>query len=180
MCDFSQNITLSSLMEKLESVQCSAALAVTGTWRRSSREKLHAKLGLESLNLRRWSRRLVLFYKIINDLTPGYTRAPIPLLHQLQYCLRNQDVIGRIRARTEKYESNFYPNHLSEWNQLDPEIRLASSLSIFKKSCYPSFDPLQNQFFGIHDPLGLSYLIQLRVSLSKLNFHNLITILETP
>ena len=31
MCAFSQNITLSNLMEKLESVQYSAALAVTGT-----------------------------------------------------------------------------------------------------------------------------------------------------
>ena len=33
ICEFSQNITLSNLMEKLESVQYSAALAVTGTCR---------------------------------------------------------------------------------------------------------------------------------------------------
>ena len=82
VCEFSQNIILPSLMEKLESVQYSAALAVTGTWRGSSREKLYAELGWESLNSRRWSRRLTSFYKIIDSLTPLYTRDPIPALHQ--------------------------------------------------------------------------------------------------
>ena len=43
--EFSQNIFLPNLMEKLESVQYSAALAVTGTWRGTSREKLYAELG---------------------------------------------------------------------------------------------------------------------------------------
>ena len=73
ICAFSQNITLSNMMEKLESVQYSAALAVTRTWRGTSREKLYMELGWESQNLRRWSRRLTLFYKFMNDLTPAYT-----------------------------------------------------------------------------------------------------------
>ena len=159
-------------MEKLESVQYSAALAVTGTWRGSSQEKLYAELGWESLNLRRWSRRLILFYKTINHLTPEYTRDPIPPLHQSQYCFRNQDVIGRIRARTEIFESSFYPNCLREWNQLDPEIRLAPSLSIFKTKLLSIIrPPPAKSVFDIHDPSGLSYLTQLRVVLSKLNFH---------
>ena len=61
VCEFSQNIFLPSLMENLESVQYSAALAVTGSWRGTSREKLYAELGWESLSSRRWSRRLTLF-----------------------------------------------------------------------------------------------------------------------
>ena len=88
VCEFSQNIILSNLMEKLESVQYSAALAVTGTWRGTSREKLYTELGWESLSSRRWSRRLTLFYKIINNLSPVYTKNPIPPLHQSQYSLR--------------------------------------------------------------------------------------------
>ena len=68
------------LMEKLESVQYSAALAVTGAWKDTSRQKIYVELGWESLNLRRWSRRLVLFYKIINNLTLDYTRSPVPQL----------------------------------------------------------------------------------------------------
>ena len=37
VCEFSQNIVLPNLMEKIESVQYSGALAVTGTWRGTSR-----------------------------------------------------------------------------------------------------------------------------------------------
>ena len=45
VCDFSQYIILPDLMEKLESVQYSAALAVSGAWRGTSREKLYTELG---------------------------------------------------------------------------------------------------------------------------------------
>ena len=62
VCEFSQNITLPILMEKLESVQYSAALTVTGTWRGTSRNKLYAELSWKSLSSRRLSRRLTLFY----------------------------------------------------------------------------------------------------------------------
>ena len=47
VCKFIQNQILPNLMEKLESVQYSAALAVTGTWRGTSREKLYTELGWE-------------------------------------------------------------------------------------------------------------------------------------
>ena len=40
ICEFSQNMIVPRLMEKLESVQYSTALAVTGTWRGTSRDKL--------------------------------------------------------------------------------------------------------------------------------------------
>ena len=50
LCEFSHNEILISSMEKLQSVQYSAALAVTGTWRRTSRANLYAELGWESLN----------------------------------------------------------------------------------------------------------------------------------
>ena len=132
VCGFSQNNALSNLMEKVESVQYSAALAVSGTWRGTSREKLYAELGWESLSSRRLSRRLTLFYKIINNLTPLYTKEPIPPLQQSNYSLRNRDVIGRIKARTEKFLSSFYPNCICEWNKLDPEIRLSPSVAVFK------------------------------------------------
>ena len=171
VCEFSQNIILSNFMEKLESVQYSAALAVTGTWKGTSRDKLYAELGWESLSLRRWSRRLTLFYKFKNNISPEYTSEPIPPLHQSQYSFRNRDVIGRIKARTEKFQSSFYPHCLSEWNKLEPEVRLAPSVAVFKKKLLSKIRPPAKSVFGIHDPKGLSCLTQLRVGLSKLNFH---------
>ena len=125
----------------------------------------------ESLSSRRWSRRLILFYKIINNLTPLYTRDPIPALHQSQYSLRKQDVVRRIGARTEKFQSSFYPNCICEWNKLDPEIRLAPSVAVFKAKLLSIIRPPKKSVFGIYDPIGLSYLSQIRVGFSKLNFH---------
>ena len=47
-----------SFDERLESIQYNAALAITGTIRGSSREKFYQELGLESLQQRRWYRKL--------------------------------------------------------------------------------------------------------------------------
>ena len=49
---------LSSLANKIESVQEKAVLAVTGAIRGASKEKLHQELGFQSLKDRRWLRRL--------------------------------------------------------------------------------------------------------------------------
>ena len=176
--DFSQDTSLNNHMEKLESVQYSAALAVTGAWKGTSREKLYEELGWESLSQRRWSRRLVLFYKIVNNITPDYTRYPIPQLPQAMYSFRNADVIGQIRARTTRFKASFYPDCLSEWNTLDQQVRLSPSLSIFKTKLLKLIRPTPKLVYGIHDSKGLAILTQLRVGLSKLNFINLDIILE--
>ena len=52
-----------------------------------------------------------------------------------------------MRARTEKFKSSFYSNLLSI-------VRFPAK-----------------SVFGIHDPIGLPYLTQFRVGLSKLDFH---------
>ena len=159
------------LMEKLESVQYSTALVVTGTWRGTSQERLYNELGWESLSSRRWSRRLILFYKFINNLTPDYTRDLIPPLHETSYPFRNQPVVGQIRSRTEKFRSSFYPDCLFEWNNLDPELREPPSVSILKKKLFLHIRLPAKSVYGIHNPKGIAYLTQLRVGLSKLNFH---------
>ena len=51
ICEFSNSVILTNQMEKLESVQYSTVLAVTGAWKGTSREKLYNELSWESLNL---------------------------------------------------------------------------------------------------------------------------------
>ena len=51
-----------------------------------------------------------------------HTKDPLPPLHQSQYSLRRQDVVGRIVPRTEKFKSSFFSNCIFEWNKLDPEF----------------------------------------------------------
>ena len=58
-----------SFHEKLESIQYNAVLALAGLIRGSSREKLYQELYLESLQLRRWYRKLCCFYKTYSKQT---------------------------------------------------------------------------------------------------------------
>ena len=66
---------------------------------------------------------------------------------------------------------SFYPNCTSEWNKLHAEIRLAPSVAVIKTKLLSIIRPPAKSVIGIHDPIGLSYLSQRRVGLSKLNFH---------
>ena len=75
------------------------------------------------------------------------------------------------KGKNRKFKFSFYPNCLNEWSKLDPEIRLAPSIAIFMKKLISKIRPPAKSVVGIHDPVGLSYLTQLRVGLSKLCFY---------
>ena len=57
--------------QKLESIQYNASLTVTGAIR-GTKEKLYEELGLESLQLRCWYKKLRMFYKIYKNKSPQY------------------------------------------------------------------------------------------------------------
>ena len=59
-------VTLTDLMEKAETIQYQAVLAVTGAWQDSSRSKLYEELGWESLSERRWCRRILQIHTIVS------------------------------------------------------------------------------------------------------------------
>ena len=67
-----------SFHQKLESIQYNAALAITGAIRGNYSEKLYQELGLESLQQRRWYRKLCTFLKIIKEKSPDYLFNIIP------------------------------------------------------------------------------------------------------
>ena len=69
---FDSQITLSTYIERLEKVQYQAALAVTGCWQGTNRNKLDDELGWESLAHRRWTRRIIHLFKIIQTKSPAY------------------------------------------------------------------------------------------------------------
>ena len=61
-----------SFHQKLDSIQYNAALAITSAIRRTSKEKLYDDLGLETLEKRRWYRKLCCFFKIFRYKCPKY------------------------------------------------------------------------------------------------------------
>ena len=61
-----------------------------------------------------------------------------------------------------------------EWDGLDSEIRESPSLSIFKKKLLLKIKPIRNSVYSIYNTEGISYLAQLRIVLSKRNYHKFI------
>ena len=61
-----------SFHKNLEPIQYNAAIAITGAIRGTFSEKLFQKLGLESLNPRRWLGKLCSFYKIFHKKSPSF------------------------------------------------------------------------------------------------------------
>ena len=102
--DKPSNATFSN---QIESSQYNAALAITGTIRGTSKEKLYQELGFETMKERRWFRRLCCFYKILNNQTPGYLYSLLspPNRH---YNTRKYSKIRQIFCRTETFSNSFF------------------------------------------------------------------------
>ena len=121
-------LSLNYLMNSLEKIQYEAALAITGAWKGSNTDKLYEELGWESLHHRRIFRRLTMFYKIHNNLTPIFLKHPLQMSQQ-SYALRGTCNLPSISARTDRYRHSFYPDAVDLWNKLDASIK--NSLLVF-------------------------------------------------
>ena len=56
-----------------------ACLAITGAIRCTSKEKTYRELGLDSLNLRHWYRKVCLFHKVFKNENQKYVFNLIPV-----------------------------------------------------------------------------------------------------
>ena len=124
----------SVLSDKIESVEYNAALAMTGTIRRTSKEKSYLQLGLESLKDRRWLRQMPYLYKIISTKLPPCLYELIP---SLQMSHRYPGYFQAFRCRTVKlsvFQNWFLPFTITEWNKLDSHIENIDSHVMFLKS----------------------------------------------
>ena len=112
----------SSFYEKLESIQCNASLAITGTIRGTSREKLYNELGLESLHARQWYRKLCYFYKFYVFKQPEYLFNLIPV--RTSNCrTKNADDVPYFNIRHNFFKNSFFPSAVIECNKLDSRLR---------------------------------------------------------
>ena len=178
---FDSSINLKYLMNTLERIQYHCALAITGAWQGTNLDKIYDQLGWESLTDRRYCRRLFHFYKIQNDLTPSYTKDPLPPLKNHPYTTRSEFVLHELKCHSDSFRNSFYPDSVRCWNRLDHLLRDSPNIQSFKKRLFADYRPPPRSLFGIHDSLGIRRLFQLRVGLSPLlehkNNHNF---LDTP
>ena len=156
-----------SFCKILESVQYKFALAITGAIQRSSREKIYQELGLESLKLRRWYKRLSCMFKIMNEKASNYLTDRIPKCNQPVRTRTNH--IPTFHCRTDCFKNSFFPSTLSDWFNLDISIRNSESIAVFKSRLLSFVRPIANYVYNIFDPIGLKLLTRLRLGFSHLN-----------
>ena len=159
---------LSSLTNKIESVQYNAALTIAVAIRGTSEEKLYQELGFESLKDRRWLRWLCYLYKIVDSKQPAYLYDLIP---PFQRSSRNKGCIYEPFCRTVSFKNSFLPYAIKEWNKLYFEIRNAKTYASFRKMLLNFIRPIGNSTHKIYDLLGIKLLTRLRLGFSHLPEH---------
>ena len=124
---------------KLEIVQYSAGLAITGAIKEISRSKLYKELGLEFLKSRRTFWRHCQFHKVIStgfqtyfSLIPKYTHG---------YQTRTSGNMATRQCRTDSFKHSFFPWTIVTWNKILPET-WNTSLTAFKKHLLKEIRPV--------------------------------------
>ena len=119
--------------DELDKVQSEAARIVTGGTKLVSINNLYKEIGWESLENRRCKHKLVMFYKMVNHLTPTYLSELVPLSvgDNASYNLRNTSDIHNVFAHANYHYNSFLPSAIREWNNLPVEVQCAASVASF-------------------------------------------------
>ena len=116
-----------SVGQKIETVQCNAALAITGAIKGTSQIKIYNQLGLEFLEFRRCFRKLCQIKKIG---LPEYLFNMISKSNH-QYNTRSIEDITKFYSRTDVFKYSYFPDTILEWIKLDVQIRRSESFLFF-------------------------------------------------
>ena len=108
------------------------------------------------------------FYKIIWTRLPPYLYDLIP---SLQRSHRYPGCFQTLRCRTTFFQNSFLPFTITEWNKLDSDIKNIDSHAMFRKKLLTFIRPLENDTYGIYDPIDVRLLNRLRLGSSHLREH---------
>ena len=160
--------------EQLDKLQRKASLLCTGAFRITSNEKLLKELGWPKLKNRRTSHRLVLFYKILNDLTPQYLKQLCNLIphNTNNYQLRRNNSFLVPFIHRKSFSKSYFPKTIRDWNKLPNDVKQSQSLNIFKTRIRSLYEPLvQNKLYSYGHGLSKVNHCRIRLGLSHLNSH---------
>lgn len=155
---------------KLEQIQRRAAIICTGAYRRTSYQSLLSELSWETLESRRHKAKLILLFKINNNLTPSYLKDLIPPLVQetTTYNLRNRSQFRLPQTRTSYRQQSFIPATLRMWNSLDPALKQCKTLTSFKSKLKFQPNPMSLLYSLPLSPLT-RFLTRIRLNFSDLH-----------
>ena len=125
---------LKSESEAIEKFQRKAALVCAGAFRITSNDRLLNELCWEKMENRRAVHRQILFYKIVNSLSPPYLRQICNLIPNSidGYNLRRNNSLLVPFIRKENFSKYFFPKTIREWDNLSDEIEISDSVNAFK------------------------------------------------
>jgi len=118
----------------LERLQHEAARIVTGLTRSVSLENLYKECGWESLKHRRELQMCYFMFKVHSNLSPQYVLDlfPINVNMRTPYQLRHSENYTVPYSRTEIMRKSCVPSAIDLWNNLDSNIKSASTFLSFK------------------------------------------------
>ena len=118
----------------LDKIQSEAARIVSRATKLVSLHALYEEVGWESLE-KRQKHKLLLLYKMFNNLSPLYLCSLIPptVDTKSSYNLRNAHNIRTIHSRTTQYFNSFLLSTIREWNTLPLDVRNCDSIISFKR-----------------------------------------------
>ena len=96
-------------------------------------------------------RNLVQFLKIMTNRTPDYHRLPTMLLHCDLYGVHFGNILKDIECESYRYCNIFFPDSVSMWNDLGPNLRESVSISNFKNTLLNLYRPVKKNIFNVYD-----------------------------
>ena len=115
-------------------------------------------------------------HKIILHLLPSYLKDYLIPCDNLRAYLTRSSTQKRIKtfpARTETFESSFFPYCAETWGNLSEELKNINSINTFKSSILNYVRPTENSVFDVYDIKDVKLLTRLRLDFSHLNEHKL-------
>ena len=158
-----------SLQNDIEAVHNEAARIVAGATKYCNIKNLLSDLKWQTLADRRKNHKLILFYKMHNNLTPDYLSQMIPASTQNSYSLRNSDNTPTIQCRTQTYQSSFLPSTIIAWNALPSTTKNKPTLQSFKSALNRNTSKA-SPLFNIGSRSGQILHARLRLGCSALNY----------
>ena len=156
----------SSFHQKIEYVQYKACLSITGAIRGTSKEKPYDELGLESLQLRRWFRKLC-YFMLLNESYANFTNMNLLSIFSNEfhfpYTTRNTENIPLFKIKHNFFKNLFFPSAVIEWNSLDHNTRNVRSSSAFKNNILKFIWPTTNSVFNCKNHRGMKLITRLHV-----------------
>ena len=126
-------------------IQCNGGLAIAGAIRGNSRKKLHQERGFESAQQRRWYKKLFSFQN--NE--KSFSQVPLWINTNWQDKTHDTKQYSSFNVKPDYYFKNsLFPSTISEWINLDSNIRNSESLALFKKPILAFIRPSANSTFS--------------------------------